>query len=110
MKVNPYFDEERELFYQELLRSRVLALCAEVPWGIYLFGSRAKGQARRGSDFEKSLSVSFSSLDSELVDLLQQVCLSKISHPDRYVSAFFFLKYSRGWSNLISLLPGQSIL
>jgi len=52
MTGTPYFDNERERTYEELLRSRLLNLSQGLPCTLYLFGSRARNEARRGSDFD----------------------------------------------------------
>ncbi|AEJ18264.1 nucleotidyltransferase family protein [Gracilinema caldarium] len=52
MNDSAYVDTEREQAYEALLRERVLSLCAGLPCTIYLFGSRARKQARRSSDFD----------------------------------------------------------
>lgn len=52
MAGSAFFDMERERIYEEQIRSRLISLCEGLPCAIYLFGSRARKEARRGSDFD----------------------------------------------------------
>ncbi len=45
-------DVEKETFYEELLKAKVLELCAPYRCTVYLFGSRSEGTYRRTSDFD----------------------------------------------------------
>jgi uncharacterized protein len=45
-------DHERERHYELLLRDIVLRSSAELRCEVFLFGSRARGQVRRASDFD----------------------------------------------------------
>ena len=45
-------DFKREKYYELLLREMVLRICAEFRCEVFLFGSRARGEVRRASDFD----------------------------------------------------------
>lgn len=46
------FDPVREQHYEALLQKKVLELCEAYSCKVYLFGSRARGEGRRSSDFD----------------------------------------------------------
>jgi predicted nucleotidyltransferase len=46
------FDEKREAGYEAELRKTVLEACTGLSCEVFLFGSRARGTARRASDFD----------------------------------------------------------
>jgi predicted nucleotidyltransferase len=47
-----FFDTEREAKYEDMLRAWLLEATKDLGCTIYLFGSRARKQARRSSDFD----------------------------------------------------------
>ena len=52
MTGNTIYDPVRETHYEETVKEIVLNLCSSYACEIFLFGSRARGKARRSSDFD----------------------------------------------------------
>ena len=70
------FDEARERVFEDRLRTMVLAMADGLSCEIFLFGSRARGMARRSSDFDigvRGLSPNdFHSLRSRIADAVDE--------------------------------------
>jgi predicted nucleotidyltransferase len=73
---DPTIDPERDAFYEGQLRELILDKTSGLSCEVFLFGSRAKGKARRASDFDigiRGLSEkSFESVRRSITDSVEE--------------------------------------
>jgi predicted nucleotidyltransferase len=72
----PFVDHAREKEFEVRLREIVLSICSAYPCEVFLFGSRARGDTKRSSDFDVGIrglpATVFSELRRKIEDAVEE--------------------------------------
>ena len=73
---HPFVDHEREKEFEVSLPEIVLAICSEYECEIFIFGSRARGDIKRSSDFDLGIrglsAAAFSDVRRRIVEEVEE--------------------------------------